>query len=465
MLISASLLSFIHFSFGLSFANPSFHQVPLQPFDHSQNYRFDPLLHLPGTSPYYDAIGFGLEHRAPEGCTVDAASYLVRHGAIYCNDAEYEDFIKPFLYKLEIHRGGFSGPLEFLNKWQSPIDENKLEHLTPSGAVDAESIGHHLVKRYPHLAPTVQRVVADLKSRTYDTAGAMMRAFPNDSDIEIVRLNKKELNDGTRAVLPHKACSAFSKSPGTTEQHEFLSVYAPPVSQRLSPYTPDGYNFSSFDILAMQSLCGYESGIRGKRSPLCPLFSDAEWFSYEYAWDMKYAHMVGPLNPLSMYLGFPWLMAQSELFDTIDHNPEENHNSTTGWPSSQRFFLYFTHREVPPFVATALGIFNSSAQCGHDEFPTTHVNYARAWRMSDLIPFLGHVGMEKMTCERPGNTTGGEGQKEEYVRFIANTAPRPLPQCQSGPGASCPMKEFRSIIQAGAQKYGDFDKVCNNKQS
>ena len=191
-------------------ALPGQQQVPLQPFDHSQGYRFDPLLHLPGISPYFDAVGFGLEHQAPEGCTVDAASYLIRHSAIYCNDDEYQTYIKPFLYQLEKHRGGFSGPLEFLNRWHSPIDENRLEEITPSGAVDAGKMGSHLVQRYPHLAPTVKRVIADLKSRTFDTARAMMKVFPDGEDIEIVRINKRELNNATRAILPHKACSAFT---------------------------------------------------------------------------------------------------------------------------------------------------------------------------------------------------------------------------------------------------------------
>lgn len=434
-------------------------QIPIQPLDHSQGYQFNPLLHLPGTSPYFDAIGFGLQHAAPEGCNVNAASYLIRHGAIYANEAEYEDFIKPLLYKLEKHRGGFSGPLEFLNRWQSPIDENHLEDLTPSGANDSTKVGHHLAKRYPHLASTISRVVADLKPRTYDTAKSFIKAFPKSSEIEIVRFNKKELNNGTRALLPHKACSAFSKTPGTKEQHEFLDVYAPLVSARLSPFTPNEYNFTNKDILALQSVCGYQSAMEGEKSPLCDVFTDAEWMSYEYSWDMKYAYMVGPHNKLSNYMGFPWLTAQVKLFDAIDGvNDVGGEDPLDGWPSDQRLFFSFTHREVPPVVATALGIFNSSAHCGYDEFPTSHVNWARAWKMSDLIPFLGHVGMEKMICDRPGE------RKQEYIRFIANTAPRPLPLCQSGPGASCPFEEFKEIIRAGNKKYGDFDGICKNKK-
>lgn len=433
----------------------SIEQQPILPFDHTQGYRFDPLLHLPGISPYFDAVGFGLEHTAPEGCTVNAASYLIRHAAIYANDAEYEDYIKPFLYKLEKHRGGFSGPLEFLNKWYSPIDEEHLEDVTPSGKRDAKEVGKHLKKRYSHLAKSVKRIIADTKARTFDTAEAFKQPFPEDGNIEIVRFNKKELNNGTRAMLPHKACSKFSKSPGTKPQHKFLKVYGKQVSQRLSPWTPDDYDLDPKDVFALQSICGYETAIRGKRSPICAIFSDSEWLAYEYAWDMKYAHMVGPLNPLSNHLGFPWLEQQSTLFDNLDKEEE------TGWPEGQRLFFYFTHREVPPFVATALGIFNSSSHDDYDEFPTTHVNYARAWKMSDLIPFLGHVGMEKMTCERPG--VNGKSEKEEYVRFIANTAPRPLPRCQSGPGASCPFKEFKKIISSGMEHYGDFDKICDNK--
>ncbi|KAH7129581.1 histidine phosphatase superfamily [Dactylonectria estremocensis] len=453
--VSAAALSLVLSTFVSAF------QHPLQRLDHSQGYQFDPLLHLPGISPYFDAVGFGLAHAAPEGCTVTAASYLIRHAAIYANDAEYEEYIQPFLFKLEKHRGTFSGPLEFLNKWYSPIEEDRLEDVTPSGKDDAEQVGHHLAKRYEHLASSVKRVIADTKARTYDTAEAFLHAFPADGDIEITRFDKKDLNNGTRALLPHKACSKFSKAPGTKQQHEFLNVYGKQVSRRLSPYTPNDYELDPKDVFALQSLCGYESAIRGKRSPICALFSDAEWLSYEYAWDMKYAYMVGPLNPLSMYLGFPWLDSQSRLLETIDNGFDTNHDTKTGWPAKQRLFFYFTHREVPPFVATALGIFNSSSQEGYDEFPTSHVNHVRAWKMSDLIPFLGHVGMEKMTCERPGSH-GGTIKKEDFVRFIANTAPRPLPLCQNGPGASCPFETFKKIISAGMEKYGDFDGVCEN---
>ncbi|KAH6629631.1 histidine phosphatase superfamily [Boeremia exigua] len=426
-------------------------QQPIQPLGHSQGYRFDPLLHLPGISPYFDAVGFGLEHTAPEGCNVTAASYIVRHGAIYANDDEYDEFIKPFLWKLEKHRDGpWSGPLAFMAKWHSPVLEDKLEDLTPSGAVDATNVGKHLLERYPDIIPTTQRILADKKSRTYDTAENLIKAFPQNDTIEIVRVTTNE-NGSMESLIPHKSCEKFSKAPGTKEQDKFINIYGKSASKRLRPYMP--FELTPFDVVGLQQLCGYESAITGKRSEICAVFTDAEWMAYEYSWDLKYAYMVGPMNPLSPYLGFPWLQTQSELFRNI----QKRHHPGDAWPQDQRFFLGFTHREVPPFIATALGLFNSSSGAT-EEFPTDHINWTRAWRMADLIPFLGHVGMEMMTCDRGAVNGDGPG---DFIRFIANTAPRPIPACQDGPGASCRFKDFRKLIGKGAKKHEDFHKVCD----
>lgn len=248
--------------------------------DHTQGYQFDPLLHLPGISPYFDAVGYGLEHAAPPGCSVTAASYLIRHAAIYANDDEYEEYIKPFLWKLEQHRQGWSGPLEFMSRWASPILEDHLEDITPSGAEDAKKVGAHLVKRYPKLAPTVKKIVADKKPRTFDTAVAFAKAFPNHEDVEVVQFIHNH-NGSLDVLTPHKSCAAFTKTPGAKEMAEFIHHYAPIVSGRLAEFTP--FDLSDKDVVGMQSLCGYESAIKGERSLLCGVFLDSEWFAYEYA--------------------------------------------------------------------------------------------------------------------------------------------------------------------------------------
>lgn len=161
--------------------------------DHSQGYQFDPLLHLPGISPYFDAIGFGLEHKAPLGCNVTAASYLVRHAAIYANDNDYETFMEPFLEKLNSSkREDWTGPLRLFQKWTSPYTDidNQMERITPDGAHISTKVGDHLLRLYPELVPTTKKVYADKKSRTQDTAKAFVRAFPQD--VEVVEISTEK---------------------------------------------------------------------------------------------------------------------------------------------------------------------------------------------------------------------------------------------------------------------------------
>lgn len=303
---------------------------------------------------------------------------------------------------------------------------------------------------------------ADKKARTKDTAAAFVKVFPQEVEIVEINLNRSSFHSQD----PHKACKAFSKKPGDDEQGIFMSKYTIPIIARLQQFSP--VELDNIDIMGLQQLCGYESAITGKKSKICDVFTDNEWMSYEYAWDLKYSHMVGHGNPLSPYLGFPWLNTTSKLMSKF-HSPR--HNPSSKSPDidpeipdddGQRFFLAFTHREVPPFIATALGLFNSS-NAHAEEFPTDRINWSRAWKMSELIPFLGHVGIEKLTCDIVSHETR-EVEEKEFIRIIANTAPRPIPKCQDGPGASCAFDSFTDIIRKGMETYGDFDGICKNNE-
>ena len=176
---------------------------------------------------------------------------------------------------------------------------------------------------------------------------------------------------------------------------------------------------------------------------------------------MKYFYMVGHGNPLSPYLGFPWLNTTAALMQKF-HEPNHTAGTKSDIPNDdgQRFFISFTHREVPPFIATALGLFNSS-NAASEEFPTDRINWSRAWKMTELIPFLGHVGVEKLSCQ---GLTAKDDQPREFIRVIANTSPRPIPACQDGPGASCSIDAFMELVKEGMEKYGDFDGICKNKE-
>lgn len=397
------------------------------------------------------AVGFGLEHSAPLGCKVTAASYLIRHASIYANDNDYEQFMEPFLSAWEKAEKNFTGPLSVLNDWKSPYTNitEQMEQLTPAGANDSTKVAEHLLQRYPDLVPTTTKVYADKKDRTRDTAKAFIKAFPQK-----VKLEKIHAHSEFHAVVPHKSCDKFTKAAGDREQDIFAHQYTKGTLARLQPHAP--FQLSSKQVIGIQQLCGYESAITGNISKLCDIFTPIEWMGYEYLWDLKYYHMVGPGNPLSHYLGFPWLNVTAHLFAQL--HDEDDASTKNKQDDGQRFFVSFTHREVPPVLATALGIFGSASHTD-ETMPTDRINFPRSWKMSELIPFLGHIGIEKMSCGSESGAIGGS----EFIRVLANSAPRPIPHCQSGPGASCELHDFQTFALEGLKKYGDFDKVCENK--
>lgn len=79
--------------------------------------------------------------------------------------------------------------------------------------------------------------------------------------------------------------------------------------------------------------------------------------------------------------------------------------------------------------------------------------------MSELVPFLGHIGVEKLVCNDV--ISGAKGK--HFVRVLANSAPRPIPACQGGPGGSCAFEDFQKLVADGMETYGDFHGVCGNK--
>lgn len=133
----------------------------------------------------------------------------------------------------------------------------------------------------------------------------------------------------------------------------------------------------------------------------------------------------------------------------------------------QAFHIWFTHREEVPLVTHALDLFH-----GHDDataaMPLDRVNPTRVWKTSEIIPFLGHVSLERMECAvddagpLPGD--GGKKETESYVRIIVNDSPQEQPDCHSGPGGSCPFEEFLELVDKLPGIYGELQEVCQQKE-
>lgn len=199
----------------------------------------------------------------------------------------------------------------------------------------------------------------------------------------------------------------------------------------------------------MQSLCGYETVIRGS-SPFCSteIFSPDEWLSFEYANDIFYHYNTGYGNPNSGVIGFPWVNASLGLLmaDQAD----------------QDLYVSFTHRELPPTVLVAMGLFNNSQFTGANNInatmPTTQINYNRAWISSYILPFLTNIAIERMNCSGP---SVGNSSDSTFYRVLVNASPQTLPDCADGPLESCSESGLQNYLSERAALFGGFSERCN----
>ncbi|KAB8071270.1 histidine phosphatase superfamily, partial [Aspergillus leporis] len=388
---------------------------------------FNPLNHLAGIAPYRTIKDPPLDPSPPQGCNVTKAAYLIRHAAIYANDFDYETYLEPFVKKLRNTTQDWSKTtdLQFLENWTAPVDEEHLEKITKVGYKEAVDLGVNFRTRYAGLRhPT--KVWSSSADRTTKTADGFIKGYTlnHTEGMRLVEVKEKK-GTGVDSLTPYKSCPAYSGSYGSDQSQEWVEKYTARIKERLNAQAPH-FNFTTTDIVSMFEFCGYETVIRGD-SPFCAttLFSSNDWLSFEYGEDIRYFHNVGYGNYASPRIGFPWVNAS---FNALSSN------------FSQDVYVSFTHRELPPTVITALGLFNNSAFSGADDvnktMPTDKINYGRKWKSSANLPFLTNIAIEKMSCDSYGYDEG------DYYRVLVNSGPQPLEECRGGPGDTCGSSKF-----------------------
>lgn len=472
---------------------PQSNQKVFSSFRFGEHPDWEPLRHSSGISPYHDAPGADIE--PPQGCSVTAAAFLIRHSSIYANDDEWEEYMQPFVERVKDAKGAFpeDGPLGFLNDWESPINEDNLEKLTKPGIKDAEKFGKRFRKLYPHLLPPKKlgkkkgmldnlkvkvpfKVWTASSERDIGTAKAFIRgAFPKYQEghggegdgkyISLVEVPNKDPN-WSASLTPHKVCDRFTKEEGRNDAREYLRNWGPGPLAKLQALAPS-FEFELKDVIAIQMLCGYESVIKGiGKSKFCDarIFDAKDYYDYEYFHDLIYHKMVGYASPVAPYLGVHWLNTSTHNLLSAEEgegdHPHRPYNAASkkdpnlpappGPPNSthtQKLFAYFTHREEPPMALVALGLWNQTTV---GPLPLDIRQKDRVWRTSHVLPFLGHVAIERMRCD----------DKQNYIRAIVNGAAQAMDHCQDGPGNSCPIDQFKEFVDQRMTEYGDIEGAC-----
>lgn len=185
--------------------------------------------------------------------------------------------------------------------------------------------------------------------------------------------------------------------------------------------------------------------------------------------------MMGYGQKLSPYLGIPWvstaahLLAGAEADDKSDHplvaiNKEKPLPAPKLPPNAthtQRSSFFLTHRESPAFVSVALNLYNVTTPSGDAPSssppPTDYRPIGRSWKTSELVPFLGNIALERLSC---GKRSAREG---DFVRALVNGKGESMGGCQGGPGDSCPFNIFEDWVEARKVRWGGWEEACAKK--
>ena len=101
-------------------------------------------------------------------------------------------------------------------------------------------------------------------------------------------------------------------------------------------------------------------------------------------------------------------------------------------------------------MVTALDVINDEKQ-----LPITHIVHNRKWRKSQVSPMGGRVIFELLSC-----STDTQATPEKFVRLNINDGITAIPDCDSGPGKSCPLAEFAARTKKKGEEVGDFRELC-----
>jgi acid phosphatase len=82
--------------------------------------------------------------------------------------------------------------------------------------------------------------------------------------------------------------------------------------------------------------------------------------------------------------------------------------------------------------------------------PTDHIAWGNPWSTGNIVPMGGHIVLERLSCNTTAISSSGT-----YVRAVLNEAVVPFPSCQDGPGYSCSLGNYTTMMNASLPSFID----------
>ncbi|KAE8357053.1 histidine phosphatase superfamily [Aspergillus coremiiformis] len=411
---------------------------------------FDPLQHLGANSPWFPGPNVNkIDSTVPEGCSVDQAVYVVRHGSRYPDPGAYNQW-KSLYEAFQSAEYRATGSLSFLPEW-SPVlryPDQQIAQVSITGYKELYNLGADLRFRYPtfYKDNTPFLLWANDYQRTIDTARLLARGYmgPNASFGDVYVVNSGGSGAVGNSLANSDRCPNFKDTSGGDYIAKWQSIYLPPITKRLNKQLSGNLTLTDSQVSLFPYLCGFETQITGQVSPWCDVFTKNEIKQYEYAQDLRYYYGTGPGVGKNMTVMLPVLQGVVNLLKEGPSATAEKGNATVQLPP---LVVAVTHDNQINELASVLGVFDDQKPLASDKM------HNRIYVSSNVNPMRGTIAFERLSCKSDnGNSLN--------VRILLNDAVYPIPSCRSGPGKSCPLDKYAQYVADKRKEYGSFASVC-----
>jgi acid phosphatase len=274
----------------------------------------------------------------------------------------------------------------------------------------------------------------------------------------IYALNSSDPASWTNSLAPSDLCKAYNDESGSPYIDVWNKIYLPPIQSRLNAKIHGNFTLTQSDVALIPYLCGFETQITGNRSPFCDVFKKDEVLDFEYAQDLRYWYGTGLGSDIEKYQMLPILDMVVQRFVDGPNKTYKTGNSTYVPP---KVMVTFSNDGQINQLAAALGVFDDETQLpGDKNLPK------RKFRSSAITCMRGTIAFERLSCSASGGTLKdgyptSDSPAQAYMRIRINDVAYPVVGCTGGPGSSCPLSQYQSIVKGKLSKAGSFTKLCN----
>ncbi|EHA46753.1 3-phytase A [Pyricularia oryzae 70-15] len=402
------------------------------------------------------------------GCSITFAQVLQRHGARYPTAQTGRKFSNT-IHRLQTSRTGSGVLNNYIKNYKYNLG---VEELNDLGRRQTENSGYYFYQRYQNLARRNEPFIRyDDKKRVFDSAELWAKGFHRASITDKGRARPETFpykavalphGHGFNNTLNNKACPKFEKSYSKKFEKEVVDTIMAGLIQRINSDF-QGAGLTGQDVVNLMGLCTMETTANfektGQLSPLCNLFTEADWVKYGYLSSVQKWYRYGNGNPLGPTMGVGWV---NELIARLTRSPVQDQTSTNTtldrnpetFPLQGKLYADFSHTDDMIGIYAALGLFNAPAS-GTTKIPTNKIATPKelgGFSSSLVSPMGARMYVEKMICT---------GHKEELVRVLINERVMTLSNCGADRMGRCTLSKFILSLDF-ARNGGRWDQCFAN---